>query len=106
MHIDLMIVLNRKSILQRKSAGRSSRKQLIAANIDRAFIIQGLDTTLNLNRIERYLVMVHEGNIEPIIILTKSDLLKVDTPHRMKKSQNPFKFQTKNANESAPEHAI
>ena len=69
-------VLNRKSILQRKSVGRASRKQLIAANIDRAFIIQGLDTTINLNRIERYLVMVHEGNIQPVIILTKSDLLK------------------------------
>jgi ribosome biogenesis GTPase / thiamine phosphate phosphatase len=48
---------------------------MIAANIDVAFIVQSCDVDFNLRRLERYLVMINDGNIEPIIILTKSDLV-------------------------------
>jgi len=68
-------VLPRKSLLKRKTAGKNVEFQIIAANIDTAFIIQSLDDNFNLNRLERYLVMVNEGGIEPVVLLSKSDLI-------------------------------
>jgi ribosome biogenesis GTPase / thiamine phosphate phosphatase len=68
-------VLPRKSLLKRKTPGKKIDFQLIAANIDVAFIVQSLDTNFNLRRLERYLVMVKNSNIEPIVLLSKSDLL-------------------------------
>lgn len=68
-------VLPRKSCLQRKSAGRKVEHQLIAANIDVAFIVQSCHFDFNVKRLERYLVIVNEADIEPIILLTKTDLI-------------------------------
>mgnify|MGYP002397151186 CR=1 FL=1 len=48
---------------------------MIAVNIDSALIVQACDIDFNLRRLERYLVMVNEGHIEPILLLTKSDLV-------------------------------
>ncbi|MFH1851954.1 MAG: ribosome small subunit-dependent GTPase A [Candidatus Neomarinimicrobiota bacterium] len=69
-------ILPRKSLLKRKTPGKKVDFQLIAANIDTAFIIQSLDDNFNLRRLERYLVMVNESNIRPVVLLSKSDLLK------------------------------
>ena len=69
-------VLPRKSVLKRKTPGKRVDFQLIAANIDVAFIVQSLDINFNLRRLERYLVMVKDSNVEPIVLLSKSDLLK------------------------------
>ena len=71
----IQTVLKRQSELKRKTAGRTSRYQLIAANIDTAFIMQTLGPGYNLQRLERYLVMVNESGIEPVVLLSKSDLL-------------------------------
>ncbi|MBT8041947.1 MAG: ribosome small subunit-dependent GTPase A [Kiritimatiellales bacterium] len=71
-------VLKRKSELKRKSAGRTTRYQLIAANIDTAFIMQSLGPGYNLQRLERYLVMVNESGIVPVVLLSKSDLLTAE----------------------------
>jgi ribosome biogenesis GTPase / thiamine phosphate phosphatase len=68
-------LLPRKSFLRRKSAGNSVDYQMIASNIDVAFIIQSCDFNFNLRRMERYLIMAHEGHVEPIILLSKSDLI-------------------------------
>jgi ribosome biogenesis GTPase len=68
--------LDRQSTLKRKSSGNTSRSQLIAANIDTAFIMQTVGLGYNLKRLERYLVMVNESGIEPVVLLSKSDLLK------------------------------
>jgi len=68
-------VLPRKSLLKRKTPGKRVDFQLIAANIDVAFIVQSLDVNFSLRRLERYLVMVKDSNIEPIVLLSKSDLL-------------------------------
>lgn len=65
----------RKSFLRRKAPGKKIDYQLIAANIDVAFIVQACDFDFNVRRLERYLVMVNEGGIEPVILLTKSDLV-------------------------------
>jgi ribosome biogenesis GTPase len=65
----------RKTFLRRKSAGKKIDYQMIAANIDVAFIIQSCDANFNLRRLERYLVIASEGHIEPVILLSKTDLV-------------------------------
>lgn len=67
-------VLPRRSKFSRKAAGPKTEEQVIAANLDTIFIVQGLDGNFNLRRLERYLVMVYEGGIEPVIVLNKADL--------------------------------
>lgn len=81
-------VLSRKSLLKRKTPGKKIDFQLIAANIDVAFIVQSLNENYNLRRLERYLVMVNENNIQPIVLLSKSDLLSTeDISSRLNKIQ-------------------
>ena len=67
-------VLPRKTTLTRKVTGREIREQVLATNLDTAFIVQALDSTLNFRRLERFLVMVHEGGAQPAIVLNKADL--------------------------------
>ncbi len=74
-------IFTRNNLLSRKTAGRrSGRKaelhdeQGIAANLDFAFIVCGLDRDYNPARIERYLTLVYHCGIEPVILLSKSDL--------------------------------
>ena len=62
-------MLPRKTLLKRKAAGKQVDFQLIAANIDVAFIVQSADYNFNLRRLERYLVMANESEITPIILL-------------------------------------
>jgi len=68
----------RKTLLKRKTSGKAIEIQLIAANIDTAFIIQSLDSDFNLQRLERYSVIATESNIKPVILLSKSDLAAAD----------------------------
>ena len=68
-------VVTRKTLLKRKAAGKLVDFQLIAANIDVALIIQSANDNFNLRRLERYLVMVNESGISPVILLSKCDLL-------------------------------
>jgi ribosome biogenesis GTPase len=65
----------RKSLLRRKMSGKTIDYQMIAANIDAAFILQSCDANFNIHRLERYLVMVNDGHIGPRLVLTKSDLV-------------------------------
>ena len=68
-------VLPRKSLLKRKTAGKKIDYQLVAANIDIAFIVQSLGFNFNLRRLERYLIMANESTIQPVILLSKMDLV-------------------------------
>ena len=71
-------IVPRKSILKRKTSGKKIEFQLIATNIDTGLIVQSLDNNYNLRRLERYLVMVNESDIQPVVLLSKSDLLPVN----------------------------
>jgi ribosome biogenesis GTPase len=68
-------VLPRKTFLRRKCPGKFVEFQMIAANIDVAFIVQGCQYDFNIPRLDRYLVMANDGHIEPQIILSKTDLI-------------------------------
>jgi ribosome biogenesis GTPase len=71
-------VLPRKSVLRRKSAGNTVDFQMIAANVDVTFVVQSCHYDFNVRRLDRYLVACHEGGIEPVIILSKTDMLPPD----------------------------
>jgi len=68
-------VFPRKTILERQAVGKQGEKQIIATNIDFAFIVQAVDRDFNINRIERYLTICNASNVKPIIILCKIDLI-------------------------------
>ncbi len=68
-------VFPRRTFLRRKTSGRTIDYQMIAANIDVAFIVQSCHYDFNPSRLERYLVMAEDGQVEPMIILTKTDLI-------------------------------
>jgi len=74
-HASIHGVLPRKSFLRRKVPGKDIDFQMIAANIDVAFVIQSCHFDFNVRRLERYLVMVREGHVEPVLLLTKTDLV-------------------------------
>jgi ribosome biogenesis GTPase len=67
-------ILPRYSILKRQAVGKPSDIQIIAANIDYAFIILSADRDFNINRIERYLAICNSGKVKPVIVLSKTDL--------------------------------
>jgi ribosome biogenesis GTPase len=73
-------VLPRQSALVRKSAGRTTEAQTLAANVDVAFIVSSLGPDLEPRRIERYLVTIWESGAAPEIVLTKADRIEDPWP--------------------------
>jgi len=71
-------VFPRKTFLRRKTAGENVDFQMIAANIDIAFIVQSCHFDFNTRRMDRYLVMAADGRVDAIVILTKTDLISQD----------------------------
>lgn len=67
-------ILPRLSVIKRQAAGSKAEVQLIAANVDYAFIIQSVDRDFNLNRLERYLAICYASGVSPVIVLSKTDL--------------------------------
>ncbi|MBF0239193.1 MAG: ribosome small subunit-dependent GTPase A [SAR324 cluster bacterium] len=76
-------ILPRKSVLCRKCSGKNINFQTIATNIDVAFIIQSCEFDFNVSRLERYLVIVNEARIEPVLVLTKVDLVNPEDLEQM-----------------------
>jgi ribosome biogenesis GTPase len=67
-------ILPRRSAFLRKRAGFSSDEQVLAANVDAAFLLAGLDGDFSLRRLERYLTTAWDSGAVPVVVLTKSDL--------------------------------
>jgi len=67
-------VLPRRSALSRNDSGRPESEQVLAANVDLAFVVQALDQSFHLRRLERCLAMVREGGVPSVVVLNKSDL--------------------------------
>ncbi len=72
----IQAVLPRKTFLRRKSPGRNVDFQMIAANLDVGFIVQSCHYDFNIRRLDRYLAAASEGHIEPVIVLSKVDLVE------------------------------
>lgn len=67
-------VLARRTWLARKEAGMRAVAQVLAANVDVLLVVEPLDRGPNLRRLERALAMSFEGGVQPVVVLTKSDL--------------------------------
>ena len=70
-------ILARKTIIKRQNRNRGE-VQVIASNIDVAFVVQSVGRDYNLNRFERYFALAYDGGIKPAIILNKIDLISKD----------------------------
>lgn len=82
--------LPRRTILNKQNKNNQGT-QIIAANIDTAFIVESMDRDYNLNRFERFLVLVNQGKIAPIIVLNKTDLIsKIELETRINQIKNRF----------------
>jgi ribosome biogenesis GTPase len=68
-------LLPRKTELARKQPGSTFGRQVLAANIDVLLIVAGVDGDFNVRRIERYLVLAEQSGADPIIVLSKADIL-------------------------------
>jgi len=64
----------RRSQISRRAAGRVAYEQVMAANVDVALIVCGLDGDFNVRRIERYLALAYEGRVAPVVVLNKADV--------------------------------
>jgi ribosome biogenesis GTPase len=70
----LLRVLQRQSVIRRLAAGEVQREQAIAANVDTAFVVTSCNADFNPSRLERYLAVVLDAGVTPVIVLTKADL--------------------------------
>lgn len=62
----------RSSVIVRKAA-HTGEAQVIVANVDRIFIVMGLDGDFNVSRLERYLLLARQSEVDPIVVLNKRD---------------------------------
>ncbi|WP_340162115.1 ribosome small subunit-dependent GTPase A [uncultured Hoeflea sp.] len=74
-------LLERKSLIKRRAAGHDRSVQLIAANIDTAFIVTSCNLDFNVARLERYVALAFDAGVTPVILLTKPDLCNDPAPY-------------------------
>jgi ribosome biogenesis GTPase len=86
----IQAVLERRSAFRRYAGDRARRgsarmadEQVLAANVDVAFIVAGLDGDFDVRRIERYLAVVYSGGATPVLVLNKADVDPVVSEHRL-----------------------
>jgi ribosome biogenesis GTPase / thiamine phosphate phosphatase len=72
-------VLPRRTVFSRRAAGDQNRQQVLAANVDVAFVIAAA-TDVNLRRLERYLTIAWQSGAQPVVVLTKADLAGQTAP--------------------------
>lgn len=75
-HNVIEAVIPRQSEIARKIAGKRTIKQVIAANVDIAFVLLAMDEDFSVKRLERFLYQLSTDNIAPVIVLNKADKAK------------------------------
>ncbi len=71
----ILNVLPRFAQLKRRKSGSESESQPMAANVDTAYIVEAVGQQFSMNRIERFHAMCRAGHVEPVVIISKSDLI-------------------------------
>ncbi len=74
-------VLERKSLFKRRAAGHDRSIQMIAANVDTAFVVTSCNQDFNVARLERFLALAFEAEVSPVVVLTKADLCDDTDPY-------------------------
>src|SRR6202034_1803684 len=67
-------VLPRRTAFVRRAADTVGDTQVVAANVEVAFLAAALNGDFNIRRLERYLAAARESGAQPVVLLTKSDL--------------------------------
>jgi ribosome biogenesis GTPase len=67
-------VLHRMNLFKRRAPGDPRKEQMIAANVDTLFIVASCNQDFSVARLERYLVLAREVGVNPVVVLTKTDL--------------------------------
>jgi ribosome biogenesis GTPase len=67
-------VLPRRGLLVRKAAGEATQPQPLAANVDRGLVLTSANKDLSPARLDRYLALLRDGDIAPVLVLSKIDL--------------------------------
>jgi len=68
-------ILPRRTLLKRKTVGYDEEFQMLASNIDVAIIVMACNYDFHVAKLERFLVMIHEAHMKPVLLLTKTDLI-------------------------------
>lgn len=88
-------ILPRRTVFERRSPG-AARNQMhlsaraLAANMDRVFVLQPLDPGVNLARLARELVLAWESGAQPVVLLTKADLVDAGSVERQQAEAQRF----------------
>jgi len=72
-HGSIVRMLERKSLLKRRAAGRNHELQAMAANVDTMFLVTSCNEEFNRSRVERYLALALEAGVRPVVVITKAD---------------------------------
>ena len=78
--------LPRRTAFMRKDPDPSKGEQAVAANFDYVFIMQSLNYDFNVKRLERYLALAWQSGAQPVVVLTKADLLD-DVPEQVRMAE-------------------
>lgn len=74
------VLIPRRNEIARKVAGKQVLKQIMAANIDTAFVLLALDNDFSVERLKRFIYQLSVGHVAPVIVLNKADKVKdIDT---------------------------
>lgn len=68
-------ILPRRTVFSRRAAGDENREQVLAANVDVAFVLAAA-TDVNVRRLERYMTIAWQSGATPVVVLTKTDLVE------------------------------
>ena len=68
-------ILPRRSLLVRRAAGEATAPQTIAANVDLGIVLTSANADLSIPRLDRYLALLRDGGIAPLLVLSKIDLV-------------------------------
>jgi len=73
-------LLPRRTCLRRRAVGGPARAQVLAANLDTGFVLTGLDRAFRPRVVERFILALREGGIQPVVVLNKADLVPDRNP--------------------------
>lgn len=67
--------LPRRTAFVRSTSSKRSEGQILAANVDHAIVALSLAVELDLGRVERFLALAWQSGAQPVVVLTKADLV-------------------------------
>ena len=79
-------LLPRRTKVSRKTPWLRAEEHILVANVDTVVIVGGLDHDFNPRRLERYLTAAWDSGADPVIVLTKLDVL--DDPAKLAEAED------------------